>query len=106
VRGSSRLASIFNVRGKTISAITHNYDDFWLRNLSNDSYTLLIEKEGYLTENLGPIDATTKDQNLGDVVLWRTQAFRGGAQTCSTSPTKPSRKGLHHSLERLRDLHH
>jgi Fe-S-cluster-containing dehydrogenase component len=54
-----------------VSVITDNYGDFWLKNLPDGIYTLLIEKEGYLTQKLGPIDATQVDQNLGDIVLWK-----------------------------------
>lgn len=56
--------------GATVSATTDNYGDFWLKDLADGTYTVLIEKEGYLTQKLGPIDATTKDQNLGDIALW------------------------------------
>ena len=57
--------------GETVSATTDNYGDFWLKNLPDGTYTILIEKQGYLTQKLGPIDATQKDQNLGDIVLWK-----------------------------------
>ena len=50
---------------------TDNYGDFWLKDLADGTYTLLIEKPGYLTKKLGPIDATAADQNLGDVELWK-----------------------------------
>jgi tetrathionate reductase subunit B len=58
--------------GEKTSAETDNYGDFWLKNLKDGFYTLLIEKPGYLSQKLGPIDATAKDQNLGDIVLWKT----------------------------------
>ncbi len=57
--------------GEKVSTTTDNYGDFWLKNLADGTYTVLIEKEGYLTQKLGPIDATQKDQNLGDIVLWK-----------------------------------
>ena len=53
-------------------AITDNYGDFWLKNLPDGSYTILIEKDGYLPVKLGPVDATAKDQNVGDIALWRS----------------------------------
>ena len=56
---------------KTVSATTDNYGDFWLKDLADGTYTVLIEKKGYLPEKLGPVDATEKDQNLGDIVLWK-----------------------------------
>ncbi len=57
--------------GETLTATTDHYGDFWLKDLADGTYTLLIEKEGYLTQKLGPIDATKKDQNLGDIALWK-----------------------------------
>ncbi len=57
--------------GGTTSAETDNYGDFWLKDLPEGMYTLLIEKPGYLSQKLGPIDATLTDQNLGDIVLWK-----------------------------------
>ena len=57
--------------GDTLAATTDNYGDFWLKNLKDGSYTLLVEKAGYLAKKLGPIDATAADQNVGDVELWK-----------------------------------
>ena len=57
--------------GDRLVTQTDHYGDFWLKNLPDGTYTLLIEKKGYLTQKLGPIDATQKDQNLGDIVLWK-----------------------------------
>jgi tetrathionate reductase subunit B len=57
--------------GAKLTATSDNYGDFWLRNLQDGSYTLLFEKAGYLTKKLGPIDATTADQNVGDVEMWK-----------------------------------
>ncbi len=38
----------------------------------------VIKKQGYLTKKLGPVDATHKDQNLGDIDLWRGDPRGGG----------------------------
>jgi Fe-S-cluster-containing dehydrogenase component len=57
--------------GETVSATTDTYGDFWLKDLPDGTYTILIEKAGYLSQKLGPIDATKTDQNLGDIVLWK-----------------------------------
>jgi Fe-S-cluster-containing dehydrogenase component len=57
--------------GETVAAQSDIYGDFWLRDLPDGTYDLLIEKKGYLTERLGPIDATSIDQNLGDIALRR-----------------------------------
>jgi NAD-dependent dihydropyrimidine dehydrogenase PreA subunit len=55
----------------TLTVTTDNYGDFWLKGLKDGTYTLLIEKPGYLSKKLGPIDIAEKDQNLGDIVLWK-----------------------------------
>jgi tetrathionate reductase subunit B len=57
--------------GEKRSATTDNYGDFWLKGLADGTYVLQIEKPAYLTKKLGPIDATTKDHNLGDIELWK-----------------------------------
>jgi Fe-S-cluster-containing dehydrogenase component len=68
--GATVTATHLKTQKKTATT-TDNYGDFWLKDLEDGSYTILIEKEGYLTQKLGPIDATAKDQNLGDIVLWK-----------------------------------
>ncbi len=57
--------------GAKVTVSTDNYGDFWLKGLEDGSYTLLIEKAGYLAKKLGPVDATAADQNVGDVELWK-----------------------------------
>jgi Fe-S-cluster-containing dehydrogenase component len=57
--------------GATLTATTDNYGDFWLRNLADGSYTILVEKPGYLAKKMGPVDTTSADQNVGDVELWK-----------------------------------
>ena len=57
--------------GETSSIETDNYGDFWLRGLPDGSYTILIEKENYLTQKMGPIDINEMDKNLGDIELWK-----------------------------------
>ena len=39
--------------------------------LKNGSYTLLIEKPGYLAQKVGPVDVTKKDMNVGDIAMWK-----------------------------------
>ncbi len=56
---------------QTHTATTDNYGDFWLKGLTGGIYSLLIEKEGYQSISLGPIDVTEEDHNLGDIVLWK-----------------------------------
>jgi hypothetical protein len=43
--------------------------DFWLNNLKDGKYTLLLEKKGYMPQELGPADVTEKDANVGDINL-------------------------------------
>lgn len=57
--------------GKTATATTDSYGDFWLKDLADGKYTLLIEKPGYLPQKLGPVDVTEKDVNVGDIALWK-----------------------------------
>jgi tetrathionate reductase subunit B len=57
--------------GATVTVTTDNYGDFWLRDLPDGTYTLLFEKAGYLTKKLGPIDAASADQNVGDIEMWK-----------------------------------
>jgi tetrathionate reductase subunit B len=57
--------------GAEATVTTDNYGDFWLKNLPDGRYTLLVEKAGYLTKKLGPVDVMAADQNVGDVELWK-----------------------------------
>jgi tetrathionate reductase subunit B len=57
--------------GEKSSTTTDLYGDFWIKDLADGNYTLLIEKDGYLPQKLGPVDATAKDRNVGDIALWK-----------------------------------
>jgi tetrathionate reductase subunit B len=57
--------------GEKLTAVTDSYGDFWLRDLKDGVYTLLMEKSGYLPEKLGPVDVTQKDINVGDIAMWK-----------------------------------
>ena len=57
--------------GEKVTVTTDIYGDFWIKNLADGTYTLLIERDGYLTQKLGPIDATEKDRNVGDIAFWK-----------------------------------
>jgi len=59
------------VTGEKTTAVTDNYGDFWLRDLQDGVYTLLLEKPGYLTQKFGPVDVTQKDINVGDIAIWK-----------------------------------
>jgi Fe-S-cluster-containing dehydrogenase component len=57
--------------GEKAVTSTDSYGDFWLKNLKDGKYTLLIEKKGYLPQKFGPVDVTAKDVNVGDIALWK-----------------------------------
>ena len=48
--------------GKVYEAVTDSYGDFWLRDVEPGEYTVLVEKEGYLPQKMGPVDATRRHQ--------------------------------------------
>jgi hypothetical protein len=52
-----------------VTVVTDHYGDFWLKDLKDGSYDLLIEKTGYRTQKVGPIDASQTDQNVGDIIM-------------------------------------
>ncbi len=60
-----------NATGEKAKATSDSYGDFWLRDLKDGVYTLLIEKPGYLTQKFGPVDITAKDINVGDIAIWK-----------------------------------
>jgi Fe-S-cluster-containing dehydrogenase component len=63
------ITAIDQTTGETVTTTSDNYGDFWLKNMKEGSYTLLIEKEGYLSRTLGPVDITAADRNVGDIEL-------------------------------------
>ena len=44
--------------GEKVKTATDSYGDFWLNDLKDGKYTLLIEKKGYMPQKLGPVDVT------------------------------------------------
>jgi tetrathionate reductase subunit B len=52
------------------TAESDNYGDFWFLKLSEGTYSLTVEKEGYLPETIDSI-STEKDINIGDIGLRR-----------------------------------
>ena len=69
--GDVKVTATNNESGDSAEATTDSYGDFWLRNLKNGTYTLLIEKSGYLAQKVGPVDVTKKDMNVGDIAMWK-----------------------------------
>ncbi len=56
--------------GRVYEAVTDSYGDFWLRDVEPGEYTVLVEKDGFLPQKMGPVDAT-KDINVGDIAVWK-----------------------------------
>ena len=51
---------------------TDSYGDFWLQQTSSPASTpLLIEKQGYLPQKMGPVDVSQDDMNVGDIAVWK-----------------------------------
>ena len=54
---------------------TDNFGDFWFERQEPGTYSLLIEKEGYLPREIASIDAS-KDVNVGDIELSKVSSSR------------------------------
>jgi Fe-S-cluster-containing dehydrogenase component len=54
--------------GKTWEVITDDFGDFWLNDLAQGKYNVVIEAEGYEYKTFDAVDATV-DVNLGDIPL-------------------------------------
>jgi tetrathionate reductase subunit B len=67
-------ATLTNIEsGEKLTAKTDSYGDFWFRELKSAKYSLLIEKKGYYSQKMGPIDATKIDVNVGDIKLFKSK---------------------------------
>jgi tetrathionate reductase subunit B len=58
--------------GASVTTATDHFGDFWLKDLAEGSYTLVVEKDGYGPERIGPVDVAETDRNLGDIALSST----------------------------------
>jgi len=67
-----RVTATHKETGATLTATTDNYGDFWLKDLKEGAYTILMQKDGYLAKKLGPVEVATTDHNLGDIALWQS----------------------------------
>jgi Fe-S-cluster-containing dehydrogenase component len=64
------------VRGKKVATLkTDNFGDFWFERMEPGTYSLKVEKEGYLPRNIESIDAS-KDVNVGDIELYKVSSSR------------------------------
>ncbi len=57
--------------GKTLTATTDAFGDFWFHGLAEDSCSLTIEAEGFAAKTFGELSTAGKDLNLGDIPLSR-----------------------------------
>ena len=60
-------------KGKKATLKTDNFGDFWFERQEPGTYSLVIEKAGYLPRKVEAIDAS-KDVNVGDLELYKKAA--------------------------------
>ena len=58
---------------KKFTVKTDNFGDFWFERMEPGTYSLVIEKTGYLPRKVESIDAS-KDVNVGDLELYKKVA--------------------------------
>jgi tetrathionate reductase subunit B len=63
-------ATLTNAAGKKFTVKTDNFGDFWFERMEPGTYSLSIEKSGYLPRTVDAIDAS-KDVNVGDLELYK-----------------------------------
>jgi hypothetical protein len=61
--------------GKKSTLKTDNFGDFWFERMPPGTYSLKIEKAGYLPRKIDSIDAS-KDINVGDIELYKVSSTR------------------------------
>ncbi len=66
----ARVTATLVGNGKAYEAVTDSYGDFWLNDVEPGEYTVLVEKDGYLPQKMGPVDAT-EAVNVGDIAVWK-----------------------------------
>jgi tetrathionate reductase subunit B len=58
-------------KGKNVASLTtDNFGDFWFEGLKIETYSLDIEKTGYLPQKMEKV-STEKDINVGDIALYK-----------------------------------
>ncbi len=62
--------TLTNSKGKKSTLKTDNFGDFWFERQEPGTYSLLIEKDGYLPRKVESVDAS-KDVNVGDLELYK-----------------------------------
>jgi hypothetical protein len=68
-RGNSNLKGL--EREKSSLVKTDNFGDFWFEGLKVGNYSLKIEKNGYLSQEMENI-STARDINVGDITFYKT----------------------------------
>jgi tetrathionate reductase subunit B len=63
--------TLTSAKGKKSTLKTDNFGDFWFERNPAGTYSLKIEKAGYLPREIANIDAS-KDINVGDIELYKT----------------------------------
>ncbi len=58
--------------GKTVTATTDGFGDFWFHGLADGTYKLTIEAKGFAAKSFDKLN-TEKDINLGDIPLDKTK---------------------------------
>jgi ferredoxin len=56
--------------GEKHTVETDSYGDFWFKGMKDGTYSLLVEKKGYQTHMMGPVDATKGDVNVGRIAIF------------------------------------
>ena len=57
-------------QARSLTLKTDNYGDFWFEKLEPGTYSLMVEKDGYLPRKVEAVNAS-KDINVGDIELYR-----------------------------------
>jgi tetrathionate reductase subunit B len=57
--------------GEKLTTKTDSYGDFWFKELKDGNYSLLIEKGGYHSHMMGPVNAFEKDVNVGTISIFK-----------------------------------
>jgi tetrathionate reductase subunit B len=56
--------------GEKFTTKTDSYGDFWFKELNDGVYSILVEKKGYHSHMMGPVNAQEKDINVGTIAIF------------------------------------
>jgi len=57
--------------GCTVTAVTNNFGDFWLKNLEEGIYDITLSKDGYYSKTFSNLSTSKSDLNLGEIKLYK-----------------------------------